>query len=178
MERVDFGEEGEEKGFVVAEIEKGQARWEFIPFEARPFVTISVEAKGADPMSQILEALSHFEVKEAVVRVLISTTAEAAPLIKEKKVREGLGEAFLVATISKDVERAPRLRLGGRWVSLWDPVGEEMPPQEVLERYLEAKRVPPERAKVLLAHARKIIEGSSPGPWPATPGGRLKEERR
>lgn len=154
MERVDFGEEGEEKGFVVAEIEKGQARWEFVPLEARPFVTIRVEAKGADPMSQILEALSHFEVKEAIVRVLISTTAEAAALIKEKEVRKSLGEAFLVATISKDVERAPRLRLGGQWV-------EEMPPQEVLERYLEAKRVPPERAKVLLAHTRKIIEDSS-----------------
>ncbi len=164
MERVDFGEEGEEKGFVVVEIENGQARWEFIPLEARPFVTISVEAKGADPMSQILEALSHFEVKEAIVRVLISTTAGAAPLIKEKEVRKSLGEAFLVATVSKDVERTPRLRLGGRWV-------EEMPPQEVLERYLEAKRVPPERAKVLLAHARKLIDGSSPG----LPGGRLKE---
>lgn len=161
MERVDFGEEGEEKGFVVAEIEKGQARWEFIPLEARPFVTISVEAKGADPMSQILEALSRFEVKGAIVRVLISTTAEAAPLIKEKEVRKSLGEAFLVATISKDVERAPRLRLGRRWVSLRDPGGEEMPPQEVLERYLEAKRVPPKRAKVLLAHARKIIEEES-----------------
>lgn len=154
MERVDFGEEGEEKGFVVVEIEKGQARWEFIPLQARPFVTIRVEAKGAEPMSQILEALSHFEVKEAIVRVLISTTAEAAPLIKDKEVRKGLGEAFLVATISKDVEQALRLRLGGRWV-------EEMPPQEVLERYLEAKRVPPERTKVLLAHARKIIEEES-----------------
>jgi len=97
-------------------------------------------------------------VKGAIVRVLISTTAEAAPLIKEKEVRKSLGEAFLVAAISKDVERAPRLRLGRRWVSLRDPVGEEMPPQEVLERYLEAKRVPPGRAKVLLAHARKIIE--------------------
>lgn len=154
MERVDFGEEGEEKGFVVVEIEKGQARWEFIPLQARPFVTIRVEAKGAEPMSQILEALSHFEVKEAIVRVLISTTAEAAPLIKDKEVRKALGEAFLVATISKDVEQALRLRLGGRWV-------EEMPPQEVLERYLEAKRVPPERTKVLLAHARKIIEEES-----------------
>jgi exonuclease SbcD len=154
VERVDFGEEGEEKGFVVAEIDGGQARWEFIPLEARPFVTINVEAKGADPMSQILEALSHFEVKEAIVRVLISTTAEAVPLIKEKEVRQGLGEAFLVAAISKDVKQAPRLRLGGRWV-------EEMPPQEVLERYLEAKRVAPARAKVLLAHAREIIEGLS-----------------
>lgn len=154
VERVDFGEEGEEKGFVVAEIEKGQARWEFVPLEARPFVTINVEAEGADPISQILKALSHFEVKEAIVRVLISTTAEAALLIKEKEVRKGLGEAFLVAVISKDVKQAPRLRLGGRWV-------EEMPPQEVLERYLEAKRVAPARAKVLLAHAREIIEGLS-----------------
>ncbi len=79
-------------------------------------------------------------------------------MIKEKEVRKSLGEAFLVASISKDVERAPRLRLGGRWVSLRDSGGEEMPPQEVLERYLEAKRVPPERARVLLTHARKIIE--------------------
>jgi len=160
VERVDFGEEGEEKGFVVAEVEKGEARWEFIPLEARPFVTISVEAKGAAPMSQILEAISRFEVKGAIVRVLISTAAEAAPLIKEKEVRKSLEEAFLVATISKDVERAPRLRLGGQWVSPRDSVGEEMAPEEVLERYLEAKRVPRERAKVLLAHARKIIEES------------------
>ncbi len=159
VERVDFGEEGEDKGFIVAGLERpsgsckeGKTNWEFIPLEARPFLTIEVEAEGSNPMPQLLQTLSRYEVEGAVVRVRIHATAEAASLIDERAILKSLQGASYVAAISKDVERVARLRLGRKWV-------EEISPQEVLERYLSARKVPPERTELLLTYARRILEG-------------------
>ncbi len=156
VERVDFGEESEPKGFVVVEMEGARARWEFVPLEARPFLTIRVEATGSDPTAQILEAISEHRVKGAVVRLLIQTTAEAAPLIRDKELLDSLSPAFHLAAISKEVERSPRLRLGPGSV-------EGLTPQEALKRYLEVKKVSPERAEVLLRYARELEEETGGG---------------
>ena len=43
IERVDFSEEKEDKGYVLVELEKGQVEWQFCPLPARPFCTIEVD---------------------------------------------------------------------------------------------------------------------------------------
>ena len=53
VERIDFGEEKEEKGFVVAEVSKGLAEYRFIPTSARKFMTLRVEAMSDNPMDDI-----------------------------------------------------------------------------------------------------------------------------
>jgi hypothetical protein len=52
----------------------------------------------------------------------------------------------------RDVERKTRLRLGT------DQAVEGMTPRQMLERYLQVKQTPPERAQVLLEYADRIIE--------------------
>jgi exonuclease SbcD len=152
IERIDFGEEREDKGFVVAEVEKGQATYEFVKLAARPFVTVEVEVRGDDPTAEVLAAIDGHDIAEAVVRVIIHIPPEKEPLIRENEIRRRLVDAFHVAAMVRDVQRKTRLRLGT------DRAVEEMTPRQMLERYLEVKQTPPERAQVLLEYADRIIE--------------------
>jgi len=150
IERLDFGEEQEDKGFVVAEVERGRASWQFVKTDARPFVTIEVEARSDDPTAEVLEAIAQRETDDAVVRIIIHTVAEKEPLINEDEIRRALAGTFHIAAIAKDVERKVRLRLGSQSV-------EEMTPGQILERYFQVKQTPPERIKSLLEHAEDIF---------------------
>jgi len=150
IERIDFGEEREDKGFVVAEVERGRATWQFVKTDARPFVTIEVDVQSDDPTAEILEAIAARDTEDAVVRLIIHTPAEKEPLINEDEIRRALVGAFHIAAIVKDVERKVRLRLGNQ------PI-EEMTPRQMLERYFQVKQTPPERTKLLLEHAEDIF---------------------
>ncbi len=150
IERIDFGEEREDKGFVVAEVERGRATYQFVKTDARPFVTIEVDVQSDDPTAEILEAIAARDIEDAVVRIIIHTTAEKEPLIKEGEIRRALAGAFHIAAIVKDVERKVRLRLGDQ------PI-EEMTPRQMLERYFQVKQTPPERTELLLEHAEDIF---------------------
>jgi exonuclease SbcD len=150
IERIDFGEEREDKGFVVAEVERGRASYQFVKTDARPFVTIEVDARSDDPTAEVLEAIGHRDIEDAVVRVIIHTAAEKEALINEDEIRRALAGAFYVAAMVKDVERKVRLRLGNQ------PI-EEMTPHQMLERYFQVKQMPHERIKLLLEHAEEIF---------------------
>jgi exonuclease SbcD len=150
IERIDFGEEREDKGFVVAEVERGRATWQFVKTDARRFVTIEVDVQSDDPTAEILEAIANRDIEDAVVRIIIHTIAEKEPLINEDEIRRALAGAFHIAAIVKDVERKVRLRLGDQ------PI-EEMTPRQMLERYFQVKQTPPERTQLLLKHAEQIF---------------------
>lgn len=154
IERIDFGEEREQKGFVLAQVQCGGAEWEFIPLPTRPFVTIEVEATGPDPTAQVMAAIGEREIEGAVVRLIIHTTAEWEPLLRDEEIRRALEPAFHLAALVRDVERPTRLRLGSRAAA-------ELSPEELLRHYLEIKGTTPERTKVLLQHAREIFEATS-----------------
>ena len=55
-----------------------------------------------------------------------------------------------MAGISKEIERTWRQRLGAE-------SAEGLPPVELLARYLESKGTPPDRIRVLLQYAGKIL---------------------
>ncbi|MGQ9676780.1 MAG: metallophosphoesterase family protein [Chloroflexota bacterium] len=152
IERVDFGEEKEPKGFVVAEVEKGSASYRFVPVKARRFVTIEVDADCEEPTERIVAAVERAQVADSVVRLIVKTSAERDALVDYQEVRRALRTAYHVAAITRRIERPNRMSFAGRLV-------EEMTPREALELYLRNKQVAPERQKTLLEHAEKIIVG-------------------
>jgi len=151
VERVDFGEEKEEKGFVLVQLDKGHTEFNFCALDTRGFLTIEVEAKGLDPTAQVLEAIAAHDVEDKVVRVIVRTTADKEPLLKEAEVFSALQGAFHLAALIKDVERQVRLRIGGRNY-------EEMTTRQILETYLRVKEVPQERVQLLLKYAEELEE--------------------
>ena len=151
LERIDFGEERDPKGFCWVELARGETTWQFIPVKARPFVTIWADARGAeDPTLSVLGEISRRDLTDAVVRVNVKLKAHQESQLREKDIVTALKDAGHIAAISKDVEREARARLGGA-------TPEGLSPLELLERYFEAKGTEPERTRQLLESARKIL---------------------
>ena len=108
MDRINFGEERDVKGFCIVDIaQKGHASYEFIETPTRPFVTIRCEiADGEEPTSAILEAIekSSTRLPQAVVRVVYDLNEEREIDLNLKEIHRALSEAFLIDSIA----RAPR----------------------------------------------------------------------
>jgi len=156
LDRIDFGEEKEAKGFVMANVERGKATFQFVQMtNTRPFVTIEVQADGDDPMTQIQEAISAAELEDAVVRLIIHTTADKNHLLRDQEIHSLLSGAFRVATIVRDVKQQARLRLGG------DHTVEQMTPVQILERYFSLHQVSKKRTEQLLDYAQRIMGADS-----------------
>jgi DNA repair protein SbcD/Mre11 len=151
LERIDFGEEGERKGFVMAKIERGHAEWEFIPVDARHFVTIRLDVTGADdPMTAILDELAEHPLNGAVVRLIIKAAESQEILLDDRLIRQALRDSSYIASITRDIDRTYRRRLG-------DVSAESLTPRQVLEYYLNAKDTPAERQAQLLRYAEAIF---------------------
>jgi len=163
LERVDFGEEKEEKGFYVVDIEpdpttgKRRVSFEFHPVNVRRFLTIDVapEADDLDPTTTVLRAIAGKEtgVRDAVVRLKINLPSSLEGQLRHNEIRDALKEAHY-STIAREIHRETRLRLGDR-------TAEDIKPLDALKAWLESQNIPPERQKVLLEYGEKLIKGES-----------------
>jgi hypothetical protein len=94
-------------------------------------------------------------VRDAIVRLIVHTTAEKNHLLRDVEMHDLLGEAFKVATVVRDVKRSSRIRLGPNQSI------EQMTPLEVLERYLrQASSVSADRTDKLLELAKQVMAGT------------------
>jgi len=161
LERVDFGEENDEKGFYVVDIlpigkdGKRQVSFEFRSVNARRFLTISFELKAeeTDPTSIVLAAIAGQteKARDAIVRLNISLPSSLEGQLRNNEIREALKETHYF-TIAREIHRETRLRMGNR-------TAEEITPLDALKAWLESKKVPPERQKTLLEYGEKLIQG-------------------
>src|SRR5437879_8106246 len=88
VERIDFGEEREDKGFVWAQVDKGHTTYEFIPGPARRFVTLRFDTQEGDPLQLLDQALAEHDIKDAVVRVILTVAPEHSDLRSEEHTSE------------------------------------------------------------------------------------------
>jgi exonuclease SbcD len=158
LERIDFGEENDEKGFYVVEIDTAasdrKTTFEFHLVNTRRFLTVNVTLEPDDinpsvTLQNVIAARQE-KVKDAIVRLNITLPAQIANQVNDSAIREALKEAHYY-TVAQDVQRETRLRLGNR-------TAEEISPVDALKAYLESKNTPPERQKVLLEYGEKLIE--------------------
>ncbi len=155
LERIDFGEEQEAKGFVVADVRRGHAEWQFHPVAARRFLTIRADVRGeTDPLAALLTTIARHNLTDAIVRVIVQARADQEALLREADIRRALDGAYYIAGINKEIERAYRQRLGGE-----SPEG--LTPAQLLARYLESKDTPPDRIAVLLRYAEEILQSAT-----------------
>lgn len=150
LERIDFGEEGEEKGFCWVKLARGEADWTFVPVAARPFQTYRVDARDSeDPTEATIGRL--IDVAEgAVVRIIVRLRAEQEAAFQERVVLQELERASSV-TISREVEVEARTRLG-------DVAPQALGARELLSRYFQAREVEPDRREALMERAEGLLE--------------------
>jgi len=153
LERIDFGEENEPKGFCFVEITRGKTEVEFVPVRARPFHTIRVDVKTEDqPTPAVLDAIAlrKPELQDAVVRVIVSMTNEQAGLLDERAVQKA-AEGASHLSIQTEIREEARTRLG-------TDSAESLTPLELLERYLRAKAVDEDRTAEFLRAAEELMK--------------------
>ena len=156
IERIDFGEEHEDKGCVLVELEKGATSWRFHKLAARPFVTVEVDVRDSpEPQARITTAIEKHALAGAVTRVKIDATAEQAVLLRTDDIQAQLeaAGAFHIAAIAIEVERANRGRLAGDDRDLLNG----LTPRRALELYLRSKNTPEDRLAILLAAADELF---------------------
>ncbi len=156
LERIDFGEEHETKGFIIGSIDiedgdpsKRTTHFEFIPVAARSFVTVEVEINQAtSPTDQVLAAIKRKDISNAVVRVLYTMNAEDGESIDLERIRTALSDAFYIASIQPRIRPTDRPRRTG--------ITEDIALGEALQRYIENNEHLGKRKDELLKKAREL----------------------
>jgi len=151
LERIDFGEEGEEKGFCWVELQRSETTWSFIPVNARPFRTVSIDVRSEeDPTAVVVDAMEKVETEGAVIRLQVQLRADQIPGLREREIEGALADtaSFIVA---REIEDEARARLG-------ELSPETLAPLELVERYFISRDVDPERLKALLVKAGELLK--------------------
>jgi exonuclease SbcD len=158
LERIDFGEQNDKKGFVSVEIDDAgpdgvrAVRHDFHEVAARRFITVKVNADLDFPTEEVMRRIDEHEaeIKDAVVRLVIETTPEHLRDLRQDDIRRALNAKNpSFGSVITNSARAHRLRLG-------DKVIEQMSPRQALEIYLQDKNTSPERAATLLRYYDKL----------------------
>lgn len=142
IDRCDFGEEKEDKGYVMVNF-RNKTTYEFIPNpQVRKFVTIEKDVNAWD--------LSLPDIKGAVVRAKIKMKDQDC--FEEKEFRKQMEDAgaYFIASIEKDIERSDRQR---------SQISKEMNLEESLKAYIESKPDLKPMETALIAETKKLSEG-------------------
>lgn len=150
LERIDFGEEDEAKGFCWIELARRATRWQFVPVAARPFRTIRVDVRRAeDPTGTVIEAARAVDSEGAVVRVVVQLRSDQEALLRGREVEAALGDASNVF-VAREVESEGRVRLG-------ELSAEALSPLQLVERYFLDQGAEAARVAGLVERAAEIL---------------------
>ena len=130
IERINFGEEKDDKGFCLVNIEGGKTSYEFISLPARKFITVdAVISKEQDPTNALIEKIEKYDLSESVVRVFYTMPAGREDLLDFKRINSALERAFLVTTIAKKSKPMERLQRA--------EISENLGMLEAMDKYIQ-----------------------------------------
>lgn len=135
LERVDFGEEKEDKVFLDVDIvpdPKGfKAKYKTVSTDARKFVSFQVKAGRENPTEDVLKALKEKDTKDCVVKITVDLPHDGNIDLDVEKIRKSLKEAFFVAGIHRNIAQVKRQILAENV--------EQLDPREALKKYLTSR---------------------------------------
>lgn len=151
LERIDFGEENDSKGFCWVEMERGKASWKFVPVDARPFRTIRVDVREIeDPTSAVIAAIENYTTEDTIVRIIVQIKAEQSPSLRDGDIKAALATAYS-NSIVRVVEHEARTRIGGL-------AADTLSASELVERYFVDKGYQSDRVMRLVGAANSIVD--------------------
>lgn len=166
IERVDFGEENEAKGYCWLEVEKGNVQFEFCPIPTRAFRTMEVDVtQSDDPQGKLLKVIQKEKIDNAIARLIYKIKAEQLALIDDRILHEAMESAHNYSLIPEIVSQNPRTRLPDL------STAEALDPMTALRTYLstreDLKNLEPEMlnaAQELLSEIGLAMDGIDPTP--------------
>lgn len=152
IERVDFSEEKEDKGYVIIELEGKSAQWEFCPLPARTFRTIAVDiSKLEDPQTAIMKAIAKYDIQDTVVRLIYKLRSEQLDLIDSSLLHDALSAAHTYTIQPELVSQLARPRIPELTAS------SSINPMEALKTYLNNREDLKDIAVSMLEAAHKLL---------------------
>ena len=158
LERIDFGEEKDSKGFCVIDISTSPDKknrlnsYKFVEVNARRFKTIQIKIEENDgsPNEKIVAEIKKHDIYETIAQVIIEVSSSRYSEISDRKIRDSLSEANFVAAIRKNVITESKNRLGKE-------LHESIPAIEALETYLKERNIGEEKIRLLLEKGQNLI---------------------
>ena len=152
IERIDFTEEKEKKGFVIGEIVESEEGWkceyEFIETPARKFLTIEIDGSDLDSDLNLEKRFKKEDIANAVVRVRFKVL-NPGEKIDEKRIKS-LFESAQTLKIEKIFEKPEKIM---RHPGLSKTMGL----MEALDKYIETKPELKDIADEMKSYAEKLI---------------------
>ncbi|MGD1906209.1 MAG: exonuclease subunit SbcD [Leptolyngbyaceae cyanobacterium] len=155
IERVDFSEVNEEKGYMWVNIERGHTEARFCPLPVRPFQSLSLDVTGAeDPQAALLGAIAKTPIQDAVVRLNYKIYQSQLDQIDTAALFEALAPAHTYTINPQLSSPASRTRLP----ELGE--GQDLSPISALEAYLANREDLADLAEDMLAAAQSLLTDS------------------
>ena len=152
IERVDFSEEKEDKGYVMLELERGKVEWEFCPLTVRTFRTIEVDvSKADDPQAVLMKAIAKYNIEDAVVRLIYKLRSEQMDLIDSSSLHTALSPAHTYTIQAELVSQLARPRIPELTAS------SSIDPMEALKTYLNNREDLKDIATSMMDAAQKLL---------------------
>jgi len=152
IERVDFSEEKEDKGYVMVELERGNAEWEFCRLDVRTFRTIEVDvSKAEDPQAAIMKAIAKYDIEDAVVRLIYKLRSEQLDLIDNAALHDALTTAHTYTIQPELISQLARPRIPELSAS------SSIDPMSALKTYLNNREDLKDIAASMLEAADKLL---------------------
>ncbi|MCC3506836.1 MAG: exonuclease subunit SbcD [Microcoleus sp. PH2017_29_MFU_D_A] len=152
IERVDFSEEKEDKGFVLINLERGKAEWEFCTLPVRVFQTIKVNVSESEsPQADLVKAIGKKEIQDAVVRLIYQLRSEQLDLIDNAELHALLGAAHSYTIQPELVSQLARPRLPEL------NANNSIEPLDALKTYLASREDLKDLTESMLDAARDLL---------------------
>ncbi|MBD2361233.1 exonuclease SbcCD subunit D [Anabaena minutissima FACHB-250] len=152
IERVDFSEEKEDKGYIMLELERGSAKWEFCPLSVRTFRTLEVDvSKAEEPQGVLIKAIAKHDLEDAVVRLIYKLRSEQIDLIDNSALHSALSAAHTYTIQAELISQLARPRIPELTAS------SSIDPMEALKTYLHNREDLKEISGLMLEAAEKLL---------------------
>ncbi len=150
LERVDFGEESQDKGFIHVDLERGNTKWRFISVNPRPFITLDIDVtKSEDPTADLVKKIQTGILPGCVLRLRYKIDQTQLPDVREDLLRKAASSALSAKFLPEIIVSHSRARLPQLNESVVSS------PMVALDTYLA--EIAPERKERLMGKAREIM---------------------
>jgi len=154
IERVDFGEAGDKKYFLIADVEKGKTKLDWRELkDIRPFVDLHLKLESNEDITGQIRTIlpTEKELEGTVLRLVLEYPRAWEPLLDEAAIRE-LAKGTFEFHFQKAPIYEPRLRLEK------DQAIGELSPHELLDAYWRVSGTPEDEIQELNQLAREILD--------------------
>lgn len=165
IERVDFSEEKEAKGYMLVDLARGATQAEFCPLRVRPFRTITVDVTTVDdPQGSLLAAIATTDIENAVVRLVYKLRSDQVELLDQGAIDQALAIAHTYVIQPELVSQLSHPRL--------PELGTDstLEPLTALQSYLSSREDLADIAESMMEAAQTLLSEQSEAPdWEPAP---------